>query len=135
MKIRTITLVFAVALTLGGCGSSSASSNPGLGAVKVDVAAVRSAAMTKNRNAVLGALVKLQADVARLRREGRLTAGRANTILNAASEVDANLGSLPVPTTTTTTTTTTTVPVPSTVVQPPYPGPKGGRSGNGKKDH
>ena len=130
-KPRLIVVVCAIAVALAGCGSSGANANPGLGVLQGDVAAVRSAANAQDRAAAQNAVDKVVADVGRLQTEGQITSGRASTILSAVSQVDAGLGSLPVPTTTTTTTATTTAPPPTT--QPPRGKP--GDGGGGKQGH
>jgi hypothetical protein len=132
-KPRLIVVVCAIAVALAGCGSSGANANPGLGVLQGDVAAVRSAANAQDRAAAQNAVDKVVADVGRLQAEGQITSGRASTILSAVSQVDAGLGSLPVPTTTTTTTATTTTTPPPPTTQPPRGKP--GDGGGGKKGH
>ncbi|MHB8191175.1 MAG: hypothetical protein ACYDHP_12320 [Ferrimicrobium sp.] len=127
IKPGVIVVGFAIAAALAGCGSSTTNVNPGLGVLQGDVALVRSAVNAQDRSAAQVALDKLVAEVGRLRGEGQLTAARATTILSAAFEVDAALGSIPVPTTTT---TSTSIPVLTT--SPPPGHEPGGRNGKGK---
>jgi hypothetical protein len=106
-RVPTATAVIAaalVALALTGCGSSS----PGIGEsastqLELRVQAVRDAALARNRALAEEKLADLVQSVNVLRRSDKISANRAEKVLDAANTVRAQL--LTIPTTTTTTTT------------------------------
>jgi HAMP domain-containing protein len=100
------------AVALAGCGSSA----PGITEdasrqLELQVAAVRNAAASVDREGAERALADLRRSVEDLRARDEISAGRRSEVLDAAAAVEAQL--LSIPTTTTTTTTTTTLPPPT----------------------
>jgi hypothetical protein len=104
------TLVAALTTAaLAGCGSSS----PGISEdaskqLELRVAAVWSAAASRDRAGAEAALADLRRSVEALRSRDDVSSDRATEILDAAATVEARLQSIP-----TTTTTTTTLPPPT----------------------
>jgi hypothetical protein len=106
-RVRLASAVVAAslaALALSGCGSSS----PGISEsastqLEFRVQAVRDAALARDRALAEEKLGDLVQSVNDLRRGNKISAGRAERVLDAANTVRAQL--LTIPTTTTTTTT------------------------------
>jgi hypothetical protein len=108
-RVLVATAVVAAALAalaLTGCGSSS----PGISEsastqLELRVQAVRDAAVARDRALAEQKLADLVQSVNDLRSRDKISAGRAEKVLDATNSVRAQL--LTIPTTTTTTTTTT----------------------------
>jgi hypothetical protein len=105
---RVAAVALAVAC-LAACGGGSPSMSDGAASeLHARVTAVRAAAGAHDAERAARALDALRTSVARLRRAGDVSPGRAAEILSAATAVQDQLVSI-----TTTTTTTTTVPPPT----------------------
>jgi hypothetical protein len=105
----SVLAVGLAAIALAGCGSSA----PGITEdasrqLQLQVAAVRNAAASVDREGAERALADLRRSVEDLRSRDEISDGRRSEVLDAAAAVEAQL--LAIPTTTTTTTTTTTLP-------------------------
>jgi hypothetical protein len=94
-------------VVLGACGGDEADvSKPAAKLLHAQVAAVRTAAVSRDRAATAEQLASLRANAVRLRKQGEITGDAAARIGRAADAVAAQLALIPLPTTTTTTTTT-----------------------------
>jgi HAMP domain-containing protein len=117
------------AVALAGCGSSA----PGITEdasrqLELQVAAVRNAAASVDREGAERALADLRRSVEDLRARDEISDGRRSEVLDAAAAVEAQLLSIP---TTTTTTTTTTPPPPTRDEDNDNLRDRNGRGGNG----
>jgi hypothetical protein len=94
-------------VALGACGGAEADvSRPAAKLLHAQVAAVRTAAASRDRAGTAAHLASLRANVVRLRKQGEISRDAAARIDRAAGAVAAQLTLIPLPTTTTTTTTT-----------------------------
>ena len=127
---RTVAVMVLGMVSLApACGTSSpAMSSEAERQLQTQVQAVRSAAENRDRTHADLALGELRTSVATLRRDGKLTAAKANDILAAAADVETQLAAIPA--TTTSTTTALTAPAPP----PPPQDHEGKGKGHGKGD-
>jgi hypothetical protein len=101
-------VLLAGVIALGACGADEpAVSEPAARLLHAQVAAVRTAAESRDRAGAEQQLASLRASLVRLREQEEITGDAAARIRRAADAVAARLTLVP---TTTTTTTTTTVP-------------------------
>ena len=99
MRRRLVAVLIAagVALSAAGCGQGEGIGQAASDALAPQVAAVRTAAQTGNRNDALAKLAVLRQTVAQLRSSGELSEEGAAKVLAAAVEVEEQLGLLPAP--------------------------------------
>jgi hypothetical protein len=117
--------LIAGALCLSACGSGDSGVSPSAGRkLDAQVDAIRVAAARTDRDTVRQRVVLLRASVDELHRQGELSDGAAERILDAVAAVESRLVVLR-----TTTTTTTTTPA------PPSRDEKGDRGPGGKGKH
>jgi len=123
-------MVLGVVSLAPACGTSStpAISSQAERQLQAQVQAVRTAAENRDRTHADLALGELRTSVATLRRDGKVTAAKANNILAAAADVETQLAAIP------TTTTSTTTPVTTPATAPPTQDHKGKGGKGGKGD-
>ncbi len=122
-----------IGLILSGCASGSQPmSSSARKTLQNDVGVIDQAAVAHRLQATIAGLARLQSDIASLEAKGALSPSAGAKILNAAAEVQAQVGLVTTTTTTTTTIATTTTPA----VPPAAPaGPGGGKAhGHGPGD-
>jgi hypothetical protein len=123
----SIVAIGLAAVALAGCGSSA----PGITEdasrqLEFQVAAVRNAAASVDREGAERALADLRRSVEDLRARDEISDGRRSEVLDAAAAVEAQLLSIP-----TTTTTTTTPPTSNETNNNNRRGQDGGDGGDG----
>ena len=99
MRRRLVAVLIAagVVLSAAGCGQGEGIGQAASDALAPQVAAVRAAAETGNRDDALAKLAVLRQSVAQLRSTGELSEEGAAKVLAAAVEVEGHLGLLPAP--------------------------------------
>ena len=99
MRRRLVAVLIAagVVLSAAGCGQGEGIGQAASDALAPQVAAVRAAAETGNRDDALAKLAVLSQSVAQLRSTGELSEEGAAKVLAAAVEVEGHLGLLPAP--------------------------------------
>ena len=99
-------VLLAGIVALGACADEQADvSEPAARLLRVQVAAVRTAAAARDRAGTAAQLTSLRASIVRLRKQGEISRDAAARLDRAADDVAAQLTLIPLPTTTTTTTT------------------------------
>ena len=113
---------------LSGCASGSQPmASAARKTLQNDVGIIDQAAVAHRLQATVAGLARLQSDIASLEAKGALSPSAGAKILNAAAEVQAQVGLV-----TTTTTTTTTIAITTTPAAPPVaPAGPGGDKAHG----